>query len=195
MLAGLLGALEDRGEGNVELHSARLPASRRAAFASAWPCSVRSTSRQPVNRFFRFHSLCPWRTSTQRSRHSSFPRWKLRRTVRPVPERRASNKGPGLRSRAQSAALTAPRAKMARSSAWWDSVTRSPSPAKMTNGRRPPSRRAGVGRSRWRPRGRAPVSPSRTRTSWPASADAPPLARPLRRATAPCRTGASTLCR
>src|SRR5690606_23519057 len=32
---------------------------------SALPCSVRSTSRQPVNRFCRFHSLWPWRTSTR----------------------------------------------------------------------------------------------------------------------------------
>ena len=30
-----------------------------AARASATPASVRSTSRQPVNRFFRFHSLWP----------------------------------------------------------------------------------------------------------------------------------------
>src|ERR1700758_1856046 len=29
------------------------------------PFSVRPTSRQPVNRFFRFQSLWPWRTSTR----------------------------------------------------------------------------------------------------------------------------------
>ena len=39
---------------------------RPASRASAMPCSVRSTSRQPVNRFFRFHSLWPCRTSTRR---------------------------------------------------------------------------------------------------------------------------------
>src|SRR6185312_14891990 len=38
---------------------------RPALRASATPCSDRSTSRQPVNRFFRFHSLWPWRTSTR----------------------------------------------------------------------------------------------------------------------------------
>jgi len=37
-----------------------------AARASAMPASVRSTSFQPVNRFLRFHSLWPWRTSTRR---------------------------------------------------------------------------------------------------------------------------------
>src|SRR6185295_8031207 len=37
-----------------------------AFFASATPCSVRSTSFQPVNKFFRFHSLWPWRRSTRR---------------------------------------------------------------------------------------------------------------------------------
>src|ERR1700692_4874158 len=38
---------------------------RPASLASAMPCSVRSGSFQPVNRFFRFHSLWPWRTSTR----------------------------------------------------------------------------------------------------------------------------------
>src|SRR6202142_1254860 len=39
---------------------------RPASRASATPLSVRSTSRQPVNRFFRFQSLWPCRTSTRR---------------------------------------------------------------------------------------------------------------------------------
>src|SRR5215217_42902 len=39
---------------------------RPAARASATPPSERSMSRQPVNRFFLFHSLSPWRTSTGR---------------------------------------------------------------------------------------------------------------------------------
>src|SRR5712691_10354004 len=39
---------------------------RPAVRASAIPPSERSTSRQPVNRFFLFHSLSPWRTSTRR---------------------------------------------------------------------------------------------------------------------------------
>src|SRR5947207_6256597 len=39
---------------------------RPAVRASATPCGERSTSRQPVNRFLRFHSLWPWRTSTRR---------------------------------------------------------------------------------------------------------------------------------
>ena len=38
---------------------------RPAVFASAMPSSVRSGSFQPVNRFFRFHSLWPCRTSTR----------------------------------------------------------------------------------------------------------------------------------
>ena len=36
-----------------------------AALASSTPCADRSTSRQPVNRFLRFHSLWPWRTRTR----------------------------------------------------------------------------------------------------------------------------------
>ena len=43
-----------------------------ASLASLWPSSVRSTSRQPVNRFFRFHSLWPWRTSTRSRSFISF---------------------------------------------------------------------------------------------------------------------------
>src|SRR6202048_1380197 len=39
---------------------------RPAGPPPATPSSVRSTSRQPVNRFFKFHSLWPWRTSTRR---------------------------------------------------------------------------------------------------------------------------------
>src|SRR5689334_14898068 len=39
---------------------------RPAMRASSTPRSVRPGSFQPVNRFFRFHSLCPWRTSTRR---------------------------------------------------------------------------------------------------------------------------------
>src|SRR6202047_1017138 len=38
---------------------------RPASLASVMPCSLRSGSFQPVNRFFRFHSLWPWRTSTR----------------------------------------------------------------------------------------------------------------------------------
>src|SRR5262249_44892127 len=54
---------------DVKATSKRRPCAlswRPARTASATPSSVRSTSRQPVNRFFRFHSLWPWRTSTRR---------------------------------------------------------------------------------------------------------------------------------
>src|SRR5271166_3267894 len=39
---------------------------RPASFASSTPRGVKSTSRHPVNRFFRFHSLWPWRNRTRR---------------------------------------------------------------------------------------------------------------------------------
>ncbi len=41
------------------------------ALASSRPSSVRSTSRQPVKRFFRFHSLWPWRTTHECAGHGS----------------------------------------------------------------------------------------------------------------------------
>src|SRR5438067_334279 len=40
--------------------------SRPDSFASATPFSLSGTSCQPVNRFSRFHVLCPWRSSTSR---------------------------------------------------------------------------------------------------------------------------------
>src|SRR5579871_3128979 len=39
---------------------------RPACLASSTPAGVRSTSRQPVKRFLRFHSLWPWRRRTKR---------------------------------------------------------------------------------------------------------------------------------
>ena len=47
--------------------SGRMPASFSSAppsTASVSPFSVRATSTQPVNRFFAFQSLSPWRSST-----------------------------------------------------------------------------------------------------------------------------------
>ena len=52
---------------DVKAISKEMPSSlsaRPAACASRAPRSVRSTSVQPVNRFFRFHSLWPCRTRT-----------------------------------------------------------------------------------------------------------------------------------
>ena len=53
-----LRALERGGEGDIEFDSARLqlPA---GLLRLGNPCAVRSTSLQPVNRFFRFQSLWP----------------------------------------------------------------------------------------------------------------------------------------
>src|SRR6266700_49289 len=51
----------------VKPMSNRMPCAlslRPAARASLTPISVRSMSRQPVNRLLRFHSLWPWRRST-----------------------------------------------------------------------------------------------------------------------------------
>ena len=47
--------------GDTRLTFAQMPdrSSRPAALASLRPCSVRSTSTQPVNRFSKFQVLCP----------------------------------------------------------------------------------------------------------------------------------------
>src|SRR5947209_7957680 len=58
-----------RTSADVNATSKRKPCAfslRPAARASAMPCSLKSMSRHPVNRFLRFHSLWPWRTSTRR---------------------------------------------------------------------------------------------------------------------------------
>src|SRR5687767_15112199 len=52
----------------VNTRSRSMPLSRinaPAARASASPCSVTSTSHQPVKRFSRFHWLWPWRRRTR----------------------------------------------------------------------------------------------------------------------------------
>ena len=64
VLAGDLRPRQRRGEGDVELDAA-LGELAAGALGFLVPCSVRPTSRQPVNRFFRFHSLWPWRTRTR----------------------------------------------------------------------------------------------------------------------------------
>src|SRR6202047_1821284 len=61
---------------DVKATSKRRPCAlslRPALSASVMPCSVRSGSFQPVKRFFRFHSLWPWRTSTRRRSLISCP--------------------------------------------------------------------------------------------------------------------------
>mmetsp|Transcript_33202 Transcript_33202/g.106549 ORF Transcript_33202/g.106549 Transcript_33202/m.106549 type:complete len:222 (-) Transcript_33202:30-695(-) len=54
-----------RHEVRTRSYSVPSALSARAASRASWmPRVVRSTSTQPVKRFARFHSLCPWRTST-----------------------------------------------------------------------------------------------------------------------------------
>ncbi len=55
---------QHRGEGQIEAE-AGLHQPAPACMASLRPCSVSSTSVQPVKRFSRFQGLCPWRSSTR----------------------------------------------------------------------------------------------------------------------------------